>query len=344
MSFEFRFYSYGRLLLECLVQKRSFLEENLRTKKISWADTKRYANKKGGTDMVCLSSGQEREAAAKVVTSVPIKRKSVARTKTSSVPVSSHQSLLGLSFLFFILLTLHFHSIVAMAATTNKVCAVFGYGAGVGASVARKWASSGYSVAIMSRNLEKVQAAEKEIPNTKGYACDVSKPEDIEKTVTAIEKDLGPVHTLVYNAGSGIFKTWDTVTLDAFDMSMKANVHGLLSATQRCAPGMIERGEGCILITGATASLRGKPFTVGFAPAKGAQRLLAQGLARDLHPKNVHVGLFIIDGGIGPAGGSATDASKLDPNDIADTYWYVANQPKSCWSFETEIRPSVENW
>jgi hypothetical protein len=90
--------------------------------------------------------------------------------------------------------------------------------------------------------------------------------------------------------------------------------------------------------------MRGKPITAGFAPQKGAQRLLAQSLARDLGPKakGVHVGYFIIDGGIGVAGSG--DDSKLNPDDIADTYWHVATQPRSCWSFETEVRPSVETW
>jgi len=129
--------------------------------------------------------------------------------------------------------------------------------------------------------------------------------------------------------------------LDQFDMAMKTSVHGLLQVTQLVAPKMVEQQEGAILVTGATASMRGKPFTVGFAPAKGAQRLLAQALARDLHSKGVHVGLFIIDGLIGK---DDSDPKKIDPNAIADTYWTVAQQPKTCWSFETEVRPAAENW
>lgn len=133
---------------------------------------------------------------------------------------------------------------------------------------------------------------------------------------------------------------------------MKTNVYGLLRATQNVAPGMIERAKDApptstpssILVTGATASLRGKPITVGFAPQKGAQRLLSQALARDLGPKGVHVGLFIIDGQIGDSGCGLTDPTKLDPDAIAATYWSVANQCKTAWSFETEVRPSMENW
>ena len=169
----------------------------------------------------------------------------------------------------------------------------------------------------------------------------MSKPDDIEKTVAAIEKDMGPIDCMVYNAGNGVWKSWDGIPIADFEMAFKTNVSGLLVATQNIAPKMIERKSGCIMITGATASLRGKPFTAGFAPAKGAQRLLAQSLARDLGPKGVHVGYFIIDGSIGK---DDSDSSKLDPNAVADQYFHVSTQPKNCWSFETEVRPSVENW
>lgn len=166
-------------------------------------------------------------------------------------------------------------------------------------------------------------------------------PDSVQSAVASIENDLGNIHTVVYNAGSGVWTTWDKLELDQLDMAMKTNVNGLLKVTQLVAPKMIEAGEGAILVTGATASMRGKPFTVGFAPPKGAQRLLAQSLARDLHPKGVHVGIFIIDGQIGE---DDSDPKKIDPNAIAETYWTVAQQPKTCWSFETEVRPAVENW
>lgn len=232
------------------------------------------------------------------------------------------------------------HSAESMS-TTSKVCAIFGYGPGLSKAVAQKWSKEGFAVAAMARTLDNVKEAEATIPNVKGYVCDVTKPEDIASTVASIEKDLGPIDCLVYNAGRGVWKPWNQVPIADFEQGFQINVSGLLKASQEIVPKMIERGHGTVLITGATASLRGKPVTAGFAPQKGAQRMLAQALARDVGPKGVHVGYFIIDGAIGV---DDKDPTKIDPNAIADTYWHVATQPKTCWSFETEVRPSVETW
>jgi NADP-dependent 3-hydroxy acid dehydrogenase YdfG len=100
----------------------------------------------------------------------------------------------------------------------------------------------------------------------------VTDPNDVETAIKAIQNELGPIHTVIYNVGNGFFKTWDVIELSEFDLGMKSNFYGLLKVTQLVAPGMVERGEGAIMVTGATSSLRGKPFTVGFAPPKGAQR------------------------------------------------------------------------
>lgn len=228
-----------------------------------------------------------------------------------------------------------------MSALAGKVCAVFGFGPGLGCAAARRWASQGYRVALLSRSLAKVKAAEADIANSKGFQCDVTDPDDVEKAVRSIEKEMGPVDVVIYNAGKGVWTTFDKIQMDEFDLAMKCNVHGLLKVAQCVAPGMIERKSGCILVTGATASLRGKPFTAGFAPSKGGQRMLAQSLARDLGPKGVHVAYFIIDGQIGV---DDKDPKKIDPNAIAQTYWSVSQQHHTGWTFELDIRPSVENW
>jgi short-subunit dehydrogenase len=161
-----------------------------------------------------------------------------------------------------------------------------------------------------------------------------------------LEAAYGPIHTVIYNAGSGTFKTFDQLSMSEFDRSFKSNVYGLLTIAQVIGTKMAERGQGVIAITGATASLRGKGFTAGFAPAKGAQRMLAQSLARDLGPKGVHVFLAIIDGGVakvGPDGGNVASNS-MDPREIADAYYGIATQGRSAWSFEVDLRPYGEKW
>ena len=105
---------------------------------------------------------------------------------------------------------------------------------------------------------------------------------------------------------------------------------------------MVAAGGGVVGITGATASLRGKPMTIGFAPAKAAQRMMAQSLARELGPKNVHVFYSIIDGLV--RSGAEDGGKYMDPEDIADNYWRVATQNRSAWTHEIDMRPFSENW
>ena len=121
---------------------------------------------------------------------------------------------------------------------------------------------------------------------------------------------------------------------------------GLFATAKAVVPSMIERGSGNIIIIGATASLRGKPFTTAFAPAKAAQRSLAQAMARHLNPKGVHVSLIIVDGGVGSAGSNTGEEppTMLDPQDIAHAAAFLAAQPRSAWTFELDVRPQMENW
>ena len=135
----------------------------------------------------------------------------------------------------------------------SKVCAIFGYGPGLSASIARKWSQEGFSVALLSRTLDKVQTAAAELSSSsttttnnksKGYACDVSDEASVAATIQSIEQDLGPIDCIVYNAGSGVWKTWDQSPLADFDKGFRTNVSGLLKACQCIVPGMIARGHG----------------------------------------------------------------------------------------------------
>jgi len=236
----------------------------------------------------------------------------------------------------------------------QKVCVVFGFGPGVGAACARRWIEGGYKVAILARKMDKLQAFEEKHSAdvedvakgyAKGYACDVTNRSQMKEAVSKIEVDLGPIETVIYNAGSAVFKTYDQMTEADFDSCVAINARGLLTAAQLICPKMVENGGGNVAITGATASLRGKPFTAAFAAGKAAQRMLAQSLARDLGPKNVHVYYVINDGLIdnNENPGEQKDGM-IDPNAMAETYWNLSQQPKNCWTQELDLRPNAENW
>lgn len=222
---------------------------------------------------------------------------------------------------------------------SKAVCAVIGYGPGIGHAAAAKFAKEGYSVAIMGRTMEKLSTGESTIENCKAYVTDVTVPDSLIGGLTKIEKELGQIDVLIYNAGSGIFKNYDEQDLDEMDRSVKTNLYGLFTAAQHVCPKMESRGDGFVMITGATASLRGKPFTASFAAAKAAQRSFAQSLARQLGPKGVHVSLAIIDGQVGKG-----KENCIDPDSIGNTYFSISQQDRSCWTHEITVRPFVSNW
>ena len=179
-------------------------------------------------------------------------------------------------------------------------------------------------------------------PGVVALQADVTNEERMKAVVEEIQTRFGRIEALVYNAGSGVFKKYEDLSVAELEKSFAINTSGLLIAAKLVCPSMVAAGGGVLAVTGATASLRGKPFTAGFAPAKAAQRMLAQSLARDLGPKNVHVFYNIIDGGVRP--GAVDGGKHMDPDDIAETYWRVAQQKRSAWTFEVDLRPFCENW
>jgi NAD(P)-dependent dehydrogenase (short-subunit alcohol dehydrogenase family) len=200
----------------------------------------------------------------------------------------------------------------------KPVCVVIGVGPKNGRAFARRFAQQGYAVALLSRSTEYSTGLATELGG-KAYACDVTDPRAIKDAFAQVREDLGDVDVLLYNAGSGQFGTFDDVSDDEFEKGWQINVRGLLQSTREVVGPMRERGSGAIIVTGATASLRGKPFTAAFASAKAAQRSLAQSFARQLGPEGVHVALVIVDGGIGTDDQSGEQGTHLRPRDIAET-------------------------
>jgi NAD(P)-dependent dehydrogenase (short-subunit alcohol dehydrogenase family) len=235
--------------------------------------------------------------------------------------------------------------------TSKKVCVVIGVGPGNGAALARRFAKEGYAVALLARTTATSEALAASLPGARAYACDATDAGAVATTFAAIERDLGPVDTLVYNAGSGAWGTVEDIDPQVLESSFRVNTLGLLLAAKQVIPAMKRQGGGNIVVIGATASRRGVARTAGFAPAKAAQRSLTESMARHLWPQNIHVCLVIIDGVVDlprvralPTMKDKPDDFFVAPDDLADTAFHLTTQPHTAWSFEVEARPYKESW
>jgi len=228
----------------------------------------------------------------------------------------------------------------------KPLCAVVGIGPKNGAAFARTFAAAGYQLALVSRRTELSQELARELGDAVVYGCDVADPVAVARVFGAIRAEHGAPHVVIYNAGSGVWKTAEELTPHEFEQTFRVNALGLLVVAQQVLPDMRERGQGQIIVVGATASLRGRPKTAAFAAGKAAQRSLAQSLARQCGPEGIHVSLLIIDGSIDDPGKPANqpDAKRLRPEDIAREALRLSQQDRSAWTFELDLRPHQENW
>ncbi len=231
----------------------------------------------------------------------------------------------------------------------EPVCAVVGVGPGIGLALARRFTQGGYRVAMLARSAEKLAAYEAELPGSKAVTADAGVPDSIAAALAQVSDEMGPVAVLCYNAGSGIWSLPEETTPAALEAAWRVNTLGLLVAAQTVAPAMLAAGQGAIMVTAATASLRGRPQTTAFAAAKAAQRSLAESLARHWGPRGIHVSLFVVDGVVDLPHTRAMLPDKprdffLQPADIAETIFFIAHQPRSAWTFQVDLRPFGETW
>lgn len=231
----------------------------------------------------------------------------------------------------------------------RPVCVVIGVGPGAGAAAARRFAREGYAVALLARGTGFTSALAGELEGACAYACDASDEASVAATFARVRAEMGEVEVLVHNAGSGVFGTIEAVTAEQLETAWKVNTLGLFLAARQVIGPMKARGRGTILVTGATASLRGGARFAAFAQAKAAQRSLAQSMARDLWKSGIHVALVIVDGMIDlprtrEMRPDLPREAFLAPDEIAETMWTLHRQPRSAWSFEVDVRPHVESW
>ena len=180
--------------------------------------------------------------------------------------------------------------------TPRPVCVVAGVGPGNGAALARRFAAEGFAVALMARRTELIQELASTLPGARAYACDVGDAASVQRAFAEVRKDLGEVDVLVYNAGTGVWGTVEEISAADFETSWRVNTLGALLASKEVIPAMKAAKHGSIVFVGATASRRGNVKTAAFAPAKAAQRSLAESMARHLWPSGVHVSIVIVDG------------------------------------------------
>ena len=229
----------------------------------------------------------------------------------------------------------------------KKSILIIGGGFGLSWSIARLFSKEGMGVSIASRNIEKYSNLDSEI-KLNLYNCDASIIEDVNKLFENIDKNTGTPDLVVYNPSARVRGPIGELNPNEVKKALEITSFGGFLVAQESAKRMMKRGSGSIFFTGATAGVKGFPNSSVFAMGKFALRGLAQSLARELHPKNIHIGHFVIDGGISKSkyfdNNNNENDALLDPDEIAKTYLNFYKQNKSAWSWEIEIRPWVEKF
>jgi NAD(P)-dependent dehydrogenase (short-subunit alcohol dehydrogenase family) len=229
----------------------------------------------------------------------------------------------------------------------TETALIVGAGSGLSAALARLFAKEGMRVALAARQTEKLAGLARET-GARTYRCDASRRAEVDALFAALAAEVGAPDLVVYNASrrarGGIAEVDPDEALEALMVSC----YGGFLVAQAAARAMLPRGHGTILLTGASASIKGYARSIPFAMGKFGLRGLAQSLARELAPQNIHVGHFIIDGAIGQPGDPRADGRRsdtlLDPTAIAAEYLHLHRQERSAWTWEVELRPWVETF
>lgn len=244
---------------------------------------------------------------------------------------------------------------------SRGVAVLVGAGDAIGAAVARRFAKGGYTVCICRRDGAKSQALVDELKaagqNIFAFSVDARQEAEVQELFSRIEKEIGPVEVCLFNAGSNVNKPLIETTEKLFFKAWELACYAGFLVGREAARVMTSRGRGTILFTGATASLRGGKGFAAFAAAKFGLRAVAQAMARELGPKNIHVAHLIIDAAVDSEAiyarlraASGIEAKDIPPDSltrtssIAEAYWFVHTQAKDGWTHELDLRPAAEKW
>ncbi len=232
--------------------------------------------------------------------------------------------------------------------TSKEIALIVGAGRGLSASLTRLFASEDMDVAIAARNTDKLSALCEET-GAQAYACDAVDSAQVDQLFASVTADIGKPDVVVYNASNRARGPIQNLDPEAVRTAIQVSCFGGFLVAQAAAKQMIPRKSGTILLTGASASVKGYPNSSSFAMGKFGLRGLAQSLARELQPQNIHVAHFVIDGGIlqgshDPRAPERGEDAMLLPDEIAKDYLHVHRQHRSSWTWEIELRPWVEKF
>jgi NAD(P)-dependent dehydrogenase (short-subunit alcohol dehydrogenase family) len=231
----------------------------------------------------------------------------------------------------------------------SKVCLITGVGPGTGTALVRRFVEGGYTVAMLARSADRLEALNDELDNVRPYVCDVSDADALAAAFAQVKAELGSPTMVVHNAVAAERGSYMDIEPRRLAKAFEVNTLALLYLARLATPDMIEAGGGAIICTGNTSAYRGRAKFAGFAPTKAAQRILLESIAREAGPKGIHAAYVAIDAVIDlewtrEAFAGQPDDFFCQPADIAEECYRIAHQPKSAWTFESVIRPFGETW
>lgn len=246
-------------------------------------------------------------------------------------------------------------------AEATKVALLVGAGDAIGAAVATRFAKGGFTICIARRDAAKSQSVVERINAAGGrayaFSTDARQEESIKALFARVENEVGPIEICLFNAGSNVSKPLLETTERLFFKAWELACYAGFLVGREAATYMMSRGRGTILFTGATASIKGRPGFAAFSSAKFGLRAVAQSMARELGPKNIHVVHLLIDAGVDSEAihqriiaAKGISVAEIPPDSltktssVAEAYWFAHHQSRDGWTHELDLRPSVETW
>jgi NAD(P)-dependent dehydrogenase (short-subunit alcohol dehydrogenase family) len=220
---------------------------------------------------------------------------------------------------------------------------IVGAGQGLSASLARKLCKRGHSLVLAARDVSDLSGLAEETGATL-VSCDAGRRDDVARLFDEVDGLGGALDVAIYNPSARIRGGISELDPEAVEAALRITGYGAFLMAHHASKRMLHSGAGAMLFTGASAGVKGFANSSVFAMGKFALRGLCQSLARELHPQGIHIGHFVIDGGIAKTPQDNADAARLDPDAIAETYMHFLDQPRSAWAWEIELRPWVERF